>query len=133
LLVRSSRPARPTWAAINVALTNTYQRSFLSNIRSDKVEEGTIEVSIALPMGMRAHVDRHVVDIDRHIGAVVEIVTTQEVLVGFALAAVLRDDQSGRRLKDFARARHGPRIDLGSRNRDLAGQTWREGGAADRT
>src|SRR5262249_22499123 len=30
--------------AINIALTDTYQRAFLSNIRSDKVEEGSIGV-----------------------------------------------------------------------------------------
>jgi hypothetical protein len=30
--------------AINLALTNTYQRSFLSDIRSDKVEEGSVGV-----------------------------------------------------------------------------------------
>jgi hypothetical protein len=30
--------------AINLALTNTYERSFLSNIHSDKVEEGSIGV-----------------------------------------------------------------------------------------
>jgi hypothetical protein len=30
--------------AIDLALTNTYQRSFLSNIRSDKVEEGSVSI-----------------------------------------------------------------------------------------
>jgi hypothetical protein len=44
------------------------------------------------------HVDRHVDDRDRQIGAVVEIVAAQEILVGFALARVLRDDQTRRSL-----------------------------------
>ena len=81
-------------------------------------------------LGSMNAVDRHVIDVDGHVGAVVEIVATQEVLVGFALATVLRDDQSGGRLQDFARARRGACIHLGSRNGDLAGQAWSEGGAA---
>ena len=54
-----------------------------------------VQVGITLSVRMRAHVDRHVVDEDRQIGAVVEIVAAEEILVGFALAAVLRDDQPG--------------------------------------
>ena len=97
---------------------------------ADCLRHQPVEVCVTLTMGMRAHVDRHVIDVDGHVGAVVEIVATQEVLVGFALAAVLRDDQSGGRLEDFARARRGACIHLGSRNGDLAGQAWSEGGAA---
>ena len=56
-------------------------------------------------MAMGAHVDRHVVDGDREVGAVVEIVAAQEVLVGFALAAVLGDDQARRRFEQFGPGR----------------------------
>ena len=61
---------------------------------------------------MGAHVDRHVVDSDREIGAVVEIVAAQEILVGFALAGVLGHDQPGHGFQHFARPRHRPRVEL---------------------
>ena len=63
--------------------------------RADQFGDQEIEIGIALAVRVRAHVDRHVVDVDREIGAVVEIVAAQEILVGFALAGVLRDDQAG--------------------------------------
>jgi hypothetical protein len=46
-------------------------------------------------MGVGTHVDRHVVDRDSQIRAVVEIEAAQEILVGLAVAAVLGDDQPG--------------------------------------
>jgi hypothetical protein len=55
-------------------------------------------------MRMRAHIDRHVIDRDREIRAVIEIVAAQKILVGFALAAVLRHDEAGRGLQDLAGA-----------------------------
>ena len=75
-----------------------------------------VEIDIALPMGMRAHVDQHIIDIDGHVSAVVEIVAAQNVLVGFALAAVLRNNETRRGFKNFAPPYHGPCIDLASRN-----------------
>jgi hypothetical protein len=47
-------------------------------------------------------VDRYVVDLDREVGAVIEIETAEEPLVRFARAAVLRDDHAGNRFEDFA-------------------------------
>ena len=35
-------------------------------------------------MGMAGHVDRHAVDADRQVGAVIEIKAAQEILVGFS-------------------------------------------------
>jgi hypothetical protein len=61
-----------------------------------------IDVGIALAVTMRGHVDRHAVDRDGEIGAVVEVEAAQEILVGFALAAVLRDDQARDSFKEFA-------------------------------
>lgn len=65
-------------------------------------------------MSMGTHVDRHVVDIDRQIGAVIQVVATQEILIGFALAAVLRDDQAGNGLQNFTRPGHRARVQLGA-------------------
>ncbi len=54
--------------------------------RADQLGDQEVEIGIALAVAVRAHVDGHVVDGDREIGAVVEIVAAQEILVGFALA-----------------------------------------------
>ena len=61
---------------------------------------------------MGAHIDRHIVDPDRHVGAVIEVVAAQEILVGFALAAVLRHDQAGDRLEYFPGPRDRPCVEL---------------------
>jgi hypothetical protein len=42
---------------------------------------------------MGAHVDRYVINRDRQVGTVIEVVASQKILVGFTLAAMLRDDQ----------------------------------------
>ena len=57
--------------------------------RADRLRHQPVQVGIALAVRMGAHVDRHVVDGDREIGAVIEIVAAQKILVGFALAGVL--------------------------------------------
>ena len=75
-----------------------------------------IQVGIALAVGVGAHVDRHAVDRDRQIRAVVQIKAAQKILVGFALAAVLGDDQPGHDLERFGGARKRPGIDLGARD-----------------
>ena len=71
-------------------------------------------------MAVRAHVDGHAVDGDGEVGAVVEIEAAQEILVGFALAAVLRDDQARHRLQHLARAIDRPRLQLLARDDALA-------------
>jgi len=42
---------------------------------------------------VRAHIDGHAVDVNGEVSAVVEVEAAQEVLIGFALATVLRNDQ----------------------------------------
>ena len=74
--------------------------------RIDRLRHQPVQVRIALAVRMGAHVDRHVVDRDRQVGAVIEIIAAQEILVGFALAAVLRHDQAGHGLQNFSRPRH---------------------------
>ena len=90
----------------------------------DRFLHQPIEIGIALTMSVCSHIDRHIIDIDCHVGAVVEIVATQEVLIGFALAAVLGNDQPRCCLEHFAGARHRSGIDLGSWHQDLTCQAW---------
>ena len=66
-----------------------------------------IEIGIALPVRVRAQVDRHPVEPEGDIGAVVEVEAAQEILVGFSLTGMLRDDQARHRFEDFARPRDG--------------------------
>jgi hypothetical protein len=63
-----------------------------------------VGIGIALPVPVRAHVDGHAVDADREVRAVVDIEAADEILVGFAFAAVLRDDEARHRLEHFAGA-----------------------------
>ena len=73
---------------------------------------------------MGRHVDRHAIDPDRKIGAVVEIETAQKILVSLPLSGMLGDDQAGHDLKRLAgpQERHG--IDLGTADADGAGGGW---------
>ena len=87
---------------------------------TDQLGDQEIDVGIALAVAVRAHVDRHAVDVDGKIGAVVEIEAAQEVLVGFALAAVLGDDEAGRRFQHLADAQRRNGIDLRAGHRQLA-------------
>ena len=80
--------------------------------RADQLREQEVDVGIALAVAMCRHVDRHAVDGDGEIGAVIEIEAAQEILVGFAFAGMLGDDQARHRLKQLAtrgRARSVPR------------------------
>ena len=87
-------------------------RSLANVDRADRFRHQPVQVGVALAVRVGAHVDRHVVDGDRQVGAVVEIVAAQEILVGFALAAVLRHDQARHGFEHFARARDRPRVEF---------------------
>lgn len=63
-----------------------------------------VEVEIALPMAVGTHVDGHAVQVDGEIGAVVEIESAQEILVGLPGARVLGGDHAGDGLDQFADA-----------------------------
>jgi hypothetical protein len=102
-------------------------RSFADIQRIDRLRHQPVQIGVALAMGVGAHVDRDIVDPDRHIGAMVEVVPAQKILVGFALAGMLGDDQAGRRLQDFARARHRPRVELFAGEAGLACHGGRSG------
>ena len=60
------------------------------------------------------------VDAGREIGAVIEIEAAQEILVGLAVAAVLRDDEARHGLQQLAGAQHRAGFELRARDRALA-------------
>jgi hypothetical protein len=80
-----------------------------------------VQVGIALPVTVRGHVHRHAVHRHRKVGAVVEVEAAQEVLVGLAVARVLRGDHAGHRLHDVAGAQLGARLVRRALHRALAG------------
>ncbi len=80
--------------------------------RPDQLGDQEIQIGIALAVRVGAHVDRHAVDRDGEIGAVVEIEAAQEILVGLAVAAVLGDDQAGHDFKRFGGPGKRPRVDI---------------------
>ena len=73
----------------------------------DEFGDQEAHVGIALAVAMGAHVHWHAVDSDGEVGAVVEVEAAQVVLVGFALAGMLGDDQARRRFQVLAGARIG--------------------------
>ena len=80
--------------------------------RADEFGDQKSRVGPALPVGVRDEVDGHAVHRRREIRAVIEVEAAQVILVGLPLAAVLRDDQSGHGLEDFAGADDRPRAEL---------------------
>jgi hypothetical protein len=71
---------------------------------------------------MRAHVHRHVVDDGREVGAVVEVETAQEVLVGLARPGMLDGDQAGHGFQQLGHAQQGSHGQVGATDRALAGR-----------
>ena len=80
-----------------------------------------VQIGVALPMPVARKVDRHAVDRGGEIGAVIEIETAQEELVGLPIPAVLRDDQAGHGLEDLARAIERTLLELRGADRPLRG------------
>ena len=56
-------------------------------------------------MGMRAQVDRHAVHADREIRAVVQIETSEKVLIGFTAAGMLRDHDAWNHFQELSAAK----------------------------
>ena len=79
---------------------------------------------------MGRHVDGHAVDPDREIGAVVEVEAAQEILVGFALAGMLGDDQAGHDLQRLAGPQEGHGIHLRAADAHGAGGGGLQGSGA---
>ena len=55
-------------------------------------------------MGMRRLVDRDAIDVGLQIGPVIQVVATQQVLIGFAFTAVQGHDQTRHRLQQLTRS-----------------------------
>ncbi len=79
----------------------------------DQLGNQEVEVEIALAVAVRAHVDGGAVDERGEIGAVVKVEPAQEVLVGFAVARMLRGDQAGHVLGQLADARQRTVLEIG--------------------
>ncbi len=77
----------------------------------DQLRDQEIQVRIALPVGIGGHVDRNTINGCGQIGAVIEVVAAQEVLICLAVPRVLRNDQPGDVLEHLARTEYGPCLD----------------------
>src|SRR5207245_2620609 len=78
-----------------------------------------IEIGIALAVRVRRQVHRYTSNRRREIGPVIEVESTQIVLVGLSFSAVLADDGAWHGLEDFAGTHDGTRLELVRRNRTL--------------
>jgi hypothetical protein len=101
-------------------------RAFAVVQGADQFGDHEIEIGIALAMPMGAHVDRHVVECDVDIGAVIEVEAAQEILVGLPLSAVLGGDQSRHDLEHFADSRSRLLLNLLPGDNTLRGRVWRK-------
>ena len=63
-------------------------------------------------MPVSAHIDRHAIDERGEISAMIEVESAQEILVGLATPRMLRRDQTGDRLKQFANALDWPVVEI---------------------
>jgi hypothetical protein len=68
----------------------------------DQLRDQEVQVGVALAVRVAGHVGRHAVDEGGEVGAVVEVVAAQEILVRLAVAGMLRDDQPGHGLQHLA-------------------------------
>ncbi len=79
-----------------------------------------VQVGVALPVGVRHHIDGHAVHAQADVGTVVEVEAAQKQLLGLAAARVLADEQPRHHAQDFLRVGHGPQSDV-HRADDLLG------------
>ena len=70
-------------------------------------------------MRVRRQVQRHIVEENGEIRAVVEIEAAKKILVGLTAAGVLRDDEAGNRLQNFSRTKNGTIFDFLCAHRSL--------------
>jgi hypothetical protein len=89
---------------------------------ADRFRNQEIQVGVALTVRVGGQIDRQVVPEYGHVGAVVEIVAAQIVLVGLAGAGVLHDGEAGCRFEDFRTICDRPSIEVLARDGHLARQ-----------
>ena len=97
-------------------------RAFGELDAGDDLRDQEVDVGVALAVRVRRHVHRRAGHRHREIAAVIEVEAAQEILVGLALAAVLRDDHARHRLEHFALAHDRPHVELTRGDRALAGR-----------
>ena len=95
-------------------------RSLADIQAGDGLRHQPIEVGVALPVSMGRQVDRHVVDEDRQIRAVIEIVTAQIILIGLAAIGMHDHGEAGHGFENLARSRHRECVELLPSHRHLA-------------
>ncbi len=96
-------------------------RTFLVIHPLHKLRDDGVHVRVSLAVRVRRQVERHIVDEDGEICAVVEIESAKKILVGFAAAGVLRDDDAGNRLQNFSRSKNRTILDFLCAHRSLGG------------
>ena len=71
-------------------------------------------------MGMGRQIDWHVVPKRSQVGAVIEIVAAQVILIGLPGVGMLDNGEPGRRFEDFSRMGHRARVEVLAGNDHLA-------------
>lgn len=69
----------------------------------DRLRHDEVEISVALAMTMRDHIDRGAVDRDVHVRAVIDVKPTQEDLLGLPTAGMLRCNEPGHNVQEVLR------------------------------
>ena len=105
-------------------------RSLADVQAGDGLRHQPVEVGVALAVGVGRQIDRHVVDEDRQIRAVIEIVAAQIILIGLAAVGVHDHGEAGHGFENLARPRHRACVELLPGHRHLARHGGRHGGAA---
>src|SRR5262249_20116350 len=86
-----------------------------------KFGDDGVHVRVAFAVRVRGEVQGHIVEENGEVGTVVEIEAAKKILVGFAAAGVLGDDDTGNRFQDFSRTTNGTSLDFGSAGGSLGG------------
>ena len=87
----------------------------------DELRDHEIEVRITLTVRVRRLVDGHAVHISLEVRAVVEVVPAHQILIGFALAAVQRHDETRDGLQQLTGPVDRQELQLLVRHRSFAG------------
>src|SRR5208282_1505444 len=88
----------------------------------DKLRDDGVHIGVALAVRVRGQVQRHTVEENGDIRAMVEIEAAKKILVGLAAARVLRDDETGKRLQNLSRAKQRTIFEFLCTHRYLAGR-----------
>ncbi len=97
-------------------------RAFLVIQPLHEFRDDGVHVGVTLAMRVRRQIERHVVEENGEVRAVIEIEAAQEILVRLSAAGVLRDDDAGNGFQNFARAQNGTFLNLCRAHRSLCGR-----------